>query len=62
MPFMPTNVAIPGLGESVSEAVLLKWHKRDGERVTTTTVEVKTLAQMQVADSVFAVPANYKKR
>ncbi|MCI0348890.1 MAG: hypothetical protein L0Z53_05635 [Acidobacteriales bacterium] len=34
----------------------------DGERVTTTTVEVKTLAQTQVADSVFAVPANYKKR
>src|SRR3954466_15353492 len=31
---MPTNVQVPGLGESVSEAVLLKWHKRDGEAVS----------------------------
>jgi 2-oxoglutarate dehydrogenase E2 component (dihydrolipoamide succinyltransferase) len=30
---MPTNVQIPSLGESVSEAVLLKWHKKDGEAV-----------------------------
>src|SRR5262245_56159249 len=32
---MPTNVQIPGLGESVSEAVLIKWHKNDGELVKT---------------------------
>lgn len=31
---MPTNVSVPVLGESVSEAVLLKWHKQDGERVS----------------------------
>jgi 2-oxoglutarate dehydrogenase E2 component (dihydrolipoamide succinyltransferase) len=32
---MPTtlNVDVPGLGESVREAVLIRWHKRDGERV-----------------------------
>jgi 2-oxoglutarate dehydrogenase E2 component (dihydrolipoamide succinyltransferase) len=30
---MPTNVEIPALGESVSEAVLVKWHKEDGEQV-----------------------------
>lgn len=30
---MPTNVQIPALGESVTEAVLLKWHKQDGESV-----------------------------
>src|SRR3954468_13920224 len=32
---MPTNVQVPGLGESVSEAVLIKWHKNDGEMVKT---------------------------
>jgi 2-oxoglutarate dehydrogenase E2 component (dihydrolipoamide succinyltransferase) len=31
---MPTNVAVPALGESVNEAVLIKWHKRDGEQVS----------------------------
>ena len=30
---MSTNVQIPSLGDSVSEAVLLKWHKKDGESV-----------------------------
>jgi len=30
---MPTNVVVPALGESVTEAVLIKWHKRDGEPV-----------------------------
>jgi 2-oxoglutarate dehydrogenase E2 component (dihydrolipoamide succinyltransferase) len=30
---MPTNVDIPALGESVREAVLLKWHKSDGDTV-----------------------------
>jgi 2-oxoglutarate dehydrogenase E2 component (dihydrolipoamide succinyltransferase) len=28
-----TNVQVPGLGESVSEAVLIKWHKQDGQAV-----------------------------
>jgi 2-oxoglutarate dehydrogenase E2 component (dihydrolipoamide succinyltransferase) len=31
---MPTNVDIPGLGDSVREAVLVKWHKADGDTVT----------------------------
>jgi 2-oxoglutarate dehydrogenase E2 component (dihydrolipoamide succinyltransferase) len=30
---MPTNVDIPALGESVREAVLIKWHKSDGDSV-----------------------------
>ena len=30
---MPTNVDIPVLGESVREAVLIKWHKSDGDSV-----------------------------
>ncbi len=31
---MPTNVDIPGLGDSVREAVLIKWHKPDGSQVS----------------------------
>ena len=34
----------------------------DGQRQAASSVEVKTLTQVPVADSVFAVPANYKKR
>jgi 2-oxoglutarate dehydrogenase E2 component (dihydrolipoamide succinyltransferase) len=30
---MPTNVVVPSLGESVSEAVLLRWLKNDGDPV-----------------------------
>jgi 2-oxoglutarate dehydrogenase E2 component (dihydrolipoamide succinyltransferase) len=30
---MPTNVEVPTLGESVREAVLIKWHKGDGDSV-----------------------------
>src|SRR5271154_3689069 len=30
---MPTNVLIPSLGDSVSEAVLLRWLKNDGDYV-----------------------------
>ena len=30
---MATNVDVPALGESVREAVLIKWHKADGETV-----------------------------
>src|SRR5256885_10435405 len=32
---MPTNVQIPALGESISEATLIKWHKNDGDMVKT---------------------------
>ena len=32
---MPTNVQIPALGESISEATLIKWHKNDGDFVKT---------------------------
>ena len=34
----------------------------DGQRQASSSVEVKTLTQTPVAESVFAVPANYKKR
>src|SRR5205814_589438 len=30
---MPTNVDVPNLGESVTEAVLIRWIKKDGELV-----------------------------
>src|SRR6478752_5709423 len=30
---MPTNVDVPNLGESVTEAVLIRWIKKDGEFV-----------------------------
>ena len=30
---MPTNVTVPGMGESVTEAVLLRWLKQDGDVV-----------------------------
>src|SRR5271168_2404865 len=30
---MPTNVEVPPLGESVTEAVLIRWHKNDGDSV-----------------------------
>src|SRR4029453_430303 len=30
---MATNVDVPPLGESVREAVLIKWHKQDGDTV-----------------------------
>src|SRR5271154_1056978 len=31
---MPTNVEVPGMGDSVREAVLLRWHKKDGDAVS----------------------------
>ena len=30
---MSISVQIPSLGESVTQAVLVKWHKKTGERV-----------------------------
>jgi 2-oxoglutarate dehydrogenase E2 component (dihydrolipoamide succinyltransferase) len=32
---MATQVEVPPLGESIKEAVLIKWHKSDGDRVAT---------------------------
>jgi len=32
---MPTNIEVPSLGESITEAVLLRWLKNDGEYVAT---------------------------
>jgi 2-oxoglutarate dehydrogenase E2 component (dihydrolipoamide succinyltransferase) len=31
---MPTNIEVPSLGESITEAVLLRWLKNDGESVS----------------------------
>ena len=31
---MATDVKIPDLGESIKQAVLLKWHKSDGQSVS----------------------------
>ncbi len=31
---MATNVQVPGMGDSVSSAVLIKWHKTDGQSVS----------------------------
>jgi 2-oxoglutarate dehydrogenase E2 component (dihydrolipoamide succinyltransferase) len=31
---MAINVLVPPLGESVTDAILVKWHKRDGEQVS----------------------------
>jgi 2-oxoglutarate dehydrogenase E2 component (dihydrolipoamide succinyltransferase) len=31
---MSSNVEVPALGESITEAVLVRWHKREGDRVT----------------------------
>lgn len=31
---MPINVDIPSFGESVREAILIKWHKSDGDTIT----------------------------
>ncbi|HJS06152.1 MAG TPA: lipoyl domain-containing protein, partial [Pirellulales bacterium] len=30
---MPTNVEVPAAGESITEAILVRWHKREGDRV-----------------------------
>src|SRR4051812_25302372 len=30
---MATDVKVPAMGESVTQAILVKWHKRDGEAV-----------------------------
>src|SRR3954463_1169984 len=50
---MSTNVAVPALGESVSEAKLLKWHKKDGERVSAD----EPLAELETEKANVDVPA-----
>jgi 2-oxoglutarate dehydrogenase E2 component (dihydrolipoamide succinyltransferase) len=50
---MPTNVAVPALGESVSEAILIKWHKRDGERVSAD----EPLAELETEKANVDIPA-----
>src|ERR1043165_2991956 len=50
---MPTNVAVPALGESVSEAILIKWHKQDGERVSAD----EPLAELETEKANVDVPA-----
>src|SRR6185503_19041194 len=32
---MATQIEVPPLGESVKQAILVAWHKKDGETVTT---------------------------
>ncbi|WP_428938915.1 2-oxoglutarate dehydrogenase complex dihydrolipoyllysine-residue succinyltransferase [Fontivita pretiosa] len=50
---MPTNVVVPALGESVSEAVLIKWHKRDGEPVAAD----EPIAELETDKANVDVPA-----
>src|SRR5688500_18939636 len=50
---MATNVQVPGLGESVSEAVLVKWHRSDGERVNAD----EPLAELETDKANVDVPA-----
>ena len=50
---MPTNVDIPPLGESVSEAVLVKWLKSDGEYVNT----ADPLAELETDKANVDLPA-----
>ena len=50
---MPTNVQVPGLGESVTEAVLLKWHKQDGQAV----VQDEPLAELETDKANVDIPS-----
>ncbi|HWP41088.1 MAG TPA: biotin/lipoyl-containing protein, partial [Tepidisphaeraceae bacterium] len=50
---MPTQVVVPALGESVTEAVLIKWHKRDGESV----VADEPVAELETDKANVDVPA-----
>jgi 2-oxoglutarate dehydrogenase E2 component (dihydrolipoamide succinyltransferase) len=50
---MPTNVDIPALGESVREAVLIKWHKNDGDTVAA----AEPLAELETDKANVDVPA-----
>src|SRR5688500_9951810 len=50
---MPTNVDVPPLGESVREAVLIKWHKNDGDTVT----DQEPIAELETDKANVDVPA-----
>src|SRR5687768_4425104 len=50
---MPTNVDVPPLGESVREAVLIKWHKNDGDTVN----EQEPVAELETDKANVDVPA-----
>ena len=50
---MPTNVDVPALGESVREAVLIKWHKNDGDAVAV----AEPIAELETDKANVDVPA-----
>jgi 2-oxoglutarate dehydrogenase E2 component (dihydrolipoamide succinyltransferase) len=50
---MPTNVDVPALGESVREAVLIKWHKQDGDTVAA----AEPIAELETDKANVDVPA-----
>jgi len=50
---MPTNVDVPSLGESVREAVLIKWHKNEGDAVA----EQEPIAELETDKANVDVPA-----
>src|SRR5687768_18498340 len=50
---MPTNVDVPALGESVREAVLIKWHKNDGDAVAA----AEPIAELETDKANVDVPA-----
>src|SRR5438094_532669 len=48
-----TNVDVPALGESVREAVLIKWHKNDGDTVAA----AEPIAELETDKANVDVPA-----
>src|SRR5439155_3652265 len=50
---MATNVDVPELGESVREAVLIKWHKGDGDAVAV----AEPIAELETDKANVDVPA-----
>src|SRR3954471_7215622 len=50
---MATNVDVPALGESVREAILVKWHKNDGDTVSA----AEPLAELETDKANVDVPA-----
>lgn len=50
---MATNVDVPALGESVREAVLIKWHKQDGDSVAA----AEPVAELETDKANVDVPA-----
>lgn len=51
---MPTNVLVPAMGDSVSEAVLVKWHKQDGDLVKA----AEPLCELETEKANVDVPAD----